>query len=59
MGFDKTKQCEYCGREKEFNPGDYYHEMSCWRSDVLRRMEAEGETPALKRELWRASYTGD
>ena len=51
--------CKWCGRKNEGNPGDYYHEMACWRDDVIRRMEIEGRTEALKRELFRASYTGD
>ncbi len=58
-------KCKWCGRPEEDNPGDYYHEMACWRSDVLRRIElAENERDydkldRLGRELFRASYTGD
>lgn len=52
-------KCRWCGRPDENNPGDYYHEKSCHRKDVLRRMREEGETEALQRELHEASYTGD
>jgi hypothetical protein len=55
----ETNQCRWCGRPDKGDAGDFYHEKTCHRKDVLRRMEEEGETEALKSELWQASYTGD
>lgn len=60
-------ECKWCGRKKENNPGDYYHEMGCWRVDIIRRMnELDEKNPEhwdkldrLARELFQASYTGD
>lgn len=58
-------QCKWCGRPEEGNPGDYYHEMGCWRADVCRRLDLAEEAQdhdaieRLSRELFRASYTGD
>jgi hypothetical protein len=52
-------KCRWCGRQKKGNAGDYYHEKACHRRDVIRRMEIEGRTKELERELEKASDTGD
>jgi len=52
-------ECKWCGREDEGNAGDYYHKHACHARDVLRRIEIEGRTPELLRELESARNVGD
>jgi hypothetical protein len=65
MSEQQRSSCQWCGRENENNPGDYYHEKACHRTDVLRRMDSEKAKrdsnlmDELERELARASYVGD
>lgn len=55
-----SDKCPWCGRVREGNAGDYYHEKGCQAKDCRRRIkEAEALLKKLKAELEMAELVGD
>jgi|GEM_PF-5132598 hypothetical protein len=54
-------KCSVCGRQRQGNAGDYYHEKDCQRKSVLGELETatESEKPRLRKMLAAAEYVGD
>jgi len=61
-------ECKYCGRPKEGNAGDYYHESDCHKANVWARITkalepdsgvSPKEIAALRAEYEVAAYVGD
>jgi hypothetical protein len=57
-----TGNCPTCGRKRENNPGDYYHEKYCEAraiSEELRNETDPDRREYLKRKLHYAREVGD
>jgi len=57
-----TGNCPTCGRIRENNPGDYYHEKSCKASQLVKMLAMETDQQKIKKlkyQLELARYVGD
>ena len=62
-----TGKCEYCGRVRENNPGDYYHEKDCEAKHCTReigKLKAiiafdQAKVKRLEKQREMAYYVGD
>lgn len=60
--FDASTGCDFCGRELEHNPGDFYHRSDCGKRYIREAITRETDPITIKRlKAWlkRVSYVGD